>query len=79
MSDWKRSGTFYVIVKAGGGWSSIRPVRVTQKRPSLQRDERAIKMTVTVPNELFETSMPEVAFDVPAEKLIGPEVEVHDA
>jgi hypothetical protein len=63
--------TIYLVIAPG---PVVRGVR--KNRPFLNRDEAAIKLTITVPTDFFRTSIPEATVEVPAAAAIHPVVTV---
>jgi hypothetical protein len=68
------SGEFYLAVKKKRGWSAL-TARLTNKSPSLVSGEVAIKVTVNVPDALFERPQLQARIVVPDSAVSKPVID----
>lgn len=68
------SGEFYLAVKKKRGWSAL-TARLTNKSPSLVSGEVAIKVTVNVPDALFERPQLQARIVVPESAVSKPVID----
>lgn len=61
---------------SGGRAREMKLARITQKPPSLDGTQVAIKLTVAVPASAFDRGLAEITIDVPEELVSEPDVTV---
>lgn len=60
--------TVHLVVNANG------VVRMTRRPPSLYRDEVSVRVTITVPDDVFRPITVPVSVDVPSDRVVQPDV-----
>lgn len=60
----------YLVADANG------VVRMTKRAPALYRQEVAVKVSVTIPDECFRSWVFVASVEVPDDRVIQPEIEV---
>jgi len=61
---------------AGGRARNMKLARVTQKPPALDGTQVAIKLTVQVPQSVFDRGIAAIHIDIPEELITEPDVTV---
>lgn len=80
---WTDSETVWLVIAKKAtqgyirGYNHLHVVRMTKSRPTLAPNERAIKLKVTVPEEVFSNEAT-VAITVAPENVSIPVIEVED-
>lgn len=82
MAD-KITCTGYLIITDRRRYSHLRPephiVAVRAGKPSLKKNEVAVKIRISLPVDYFEERFPTANIEVPADLIIEPEVTVEGA
>ena len=67
--------TRYLIVKKPKGWSARPSARLTTKEPKLGPRERAISLTLDLPDSLWDEPQLEATITVPEDKVSAPMID----
>ena len=69
--------TRYLIINKPKGWSPRPSMRVTTKKPKLSPRERAISVTLDLPDSLWDEPQLEATITVPADKVSAPIIDAN--
>jgi hypothetical protein len=65
-------GEFYLVVKKKNGWMSRLAARLSLKAPAIKAGEVPVKLTIRVPETLFERPQLQATVTIPPECVTPP-------